>query len=234
MKKKLSVFLLSVCLSGAAAFAQNANSEHTTSPNSTTAQHPYSVQLNLGTQGIGAEFNYGLTPKLTLRPGIAIVPVKLNNVFEFSDFNSTSTVKADFQNVHLLADYSPFKSHGAFRIVFGAAYFMKANGNIRISPADNYTYGDIVLSPQQVGYVDLDMNWKGIAPYFGLGFGKIIPSRSFNINVDLGTYYLTAPQANITGTGLLEGNESQTGQLQTNIKDYRWLPVVQLNFNFKL
>jgi hypothetical protein len=105
---------------------------------------------------------------------------------------------------------------------------------LRISPSDNYTYGDLVLSEEQIGYVDLNINWKGLAPYLGLTLGQNISQKIFSVKFDLGTYLLNKPDAAITGTGLLEGNSSQTKQFQSNIKNYRWLPVLQINFNFKL
>jgi hypothetical protein len=193
-----------------------------------------SVQLNIGTQGVGAEFTYGILPHLALRGGVNLIPLKANNVFEISDFNSTSKIAADFYNVHALADYTPFEQAAWFRLVGGFAYFFKAKGKVRISPADDYQYGDLVLSRDQIGYVDLNVDWKGLAPYLGIGLNSTFPKNKFNVGVDLGTYYLSKPDASIIGTGLLTGNASQTGQFQSNIKDYRWLPVVQLNFNFKL
>ena len=193
-----------------------------------------SVQLNLGSQGIGAEFLYGLSPRLALRAGANIIPLKANNVFKISDFNSSTEASADFTNIHAYADFSPFSDAGAFRIVAGLAYFLKAEGNIRVIPSDSYSYGDLQLSKEQVGHLDLRVDWKGVSPYLGFAIGHAFPRNKFNVNLDLGTYYLSSPKADIKGTGLLSGNDSQTSQFQSNIKDYRWLPVMQLNFNFKL
>lgn len=193
-----------------------------------------SIQLNLGTQGIGAEFVYGLMPNLALRGGLNAVPFKANDIFKISDFNSTSHVSADFYNVHALADFKPFKNIEWFRLVGGVAYFFKAKGDVRVRPSDGYTYGDLVLTEDQIGYLDLKVDWKGAAPYLGIALARVFPKKRFNVNLDLGTYYLNQPKATIIGTGLLEGNSSQTGQFQSNIKDYRWLPILQLNFNLKL
>jgi hypothetical protein len=196
--------------------------------------HPKAIQLNLGTQGIGAEFRYGVLPNFDLRAGANFIPLKANDVFKISGFNSTSHVSADFYNIHLLAGYSPIKTVQWLQVVGGLAYFFKANGNVRIVPADDYTYGDLVLTEEQIGYVDLGVKWQGVAPYIGLGLARAFPKNKFNVNVDLGTYYLSKPKANIVGTGILEGNSSQTSQFQSNISDYRWLPILQVNFNYKL
>lgn len=227
MKLTSRLFFIAFCLLSSSALAQQDSLAK-------IQKHQKSIQLNLGSQGIGAEFNYGLSSHFTLRLGANVIPIKVKNVYDIEDFNSTTNLKADFQNIHLLADYTPFKKAAWIRLVAGAAYFMKATGNIRATPTDNYNYGDLLLTAEQVGYLDMNIDWKGVAPYVGLGIGRIIPHKKFNINFDLGVYNLTTPKASITGTGLLSGNSSQSKQFQQNVSDYRWLPVGQLNLNFKL
>lgn len=196
-------------------------------------QPPRAIQLNIGTQGIGAAFNYGLNEQWALRAGINAIPIKANDVFKISGFNSTSHVSANFYNLHLLADYTPIKNLSWLRVVGGVAYFFRAKGNVRIIPSDEYKYGDLTLTEDQIGYVDLNVDWKGLAPYLGLGLLRSFPKNRFNVNLDLGTYYLHKPDAEIIGTGILSGNASQTEQFQSNIKDYRWLPILQINFNYR-
>ncbi len=77
-------------------------------------------------------------------------------------------------------------------------------------------------------------SWQGVAPYLGLGFFRTFPRLFFNVNLDLGTYYLSAPTTTIVAIGALQPNEANNDQLQQNISNYRWLPVLQLNINFKL
>ncbi len=221
-----SLLMMLICCS-LAAVAQQA-------VNATNLIHPKAVQLNIGTQGIGAAFNYGFTDKLTGRIGVNAIPIKANDVFEISGLNSNSHVSANFYNLHALADYAPFNKINWLRVVGGFAYFMRAKGDVRIIPSDNYQYGDLTLTEEQIGYVDLKVDWKGLAPYIGIGLLRSFPKRKFNVNMDLGTYYLHRPKANIIGTGILSGNSSQTPQFQSNIKNYRWLPMLQVNFNYTL
>lgn len=195
--------------------------------------HLQAVQLNIGTQGIGIGYAYGLNQQLALHAGINAIPIKANDVFKISGFNSTSHVSADFYNIHLLANYTPFQQLLWLRLVGGLSYFFKANGNVKIIPSDDYSYGDLTLTEDQIGYVNLNVDWKGLAPYLGIGLLRTFPKRKFNVNLDLGTYYLNKPKAHIIGTGLLAGNDSQSEQFQSNIKDYRWLPILQVNLNYK-
>jgi hypothetical protein len=197
-------------------------------------QHPVALQLQAGTQGVGADLRYGIFKRLSARFGASFIPVTANNVFSFPGVQSQNTVSAKFSNIHLLADFAPFKGARGLRLVAGAGYLFKANGGMTVTPTSNYNYGDIALTPAQVGNLNLDVTWKGVAPYVGIGLFRSFPSRLFNFNLDLGTYYLTSPQATVAGSGLLSGNEANGAIITNNISDYRWLPVLQLNFNFKI
>lgn len=196
--------------------------------------HQQSFQLTAGTQGIGGEFIYGFSQKLALRSGLSFVPLTMNNAFPVSGFNSDNKLTANFSNIHFLADFTPFRNTSFLRIVGGAAYFMQAKGNFAIQPTGNYKYGDIVLTPGETGNLNMNTSWSGVAPYLGLGFVRLFPRHFFNVNLDLGTYYMPAPRTSVVGTGLLDGNSSQNDQFRKNMSSYRFLPVAQLNFSFKL
>lgn len=193
-----------------------------------------SLQLQAGTQGLGADLRYAVLPALSMRLGASFIPVTVKNAFTFSGFESRNDVDVKFSNVHLLADFVPFANIKGFRLVGGAGYLFEANGGVNVVPTGNYNYGEIALTPAQVGKVNIDVSWQGLAPYLGIGLFKSFPKKLFNINIDLGSYYLTTPKTTIVGTGMLSGNDSQEELINSNMSSYRWLPVAQLNFNFKL
>ncbi|MDT3403619.1 hypothetical protein [Mucilaginibacter terrae] len=193
-----------------------------------------SFQLQAGTQGVGGDLRYGLNQQISVRGGASFIPVKANNVFSFSGFESTNNVSVKFSNVHLWADFVPFKKAQGFRLVAGAGYLFQANGDIHVLPTGTYTVGNYKLTPADLGTLKIDMSWKGVAPYAGFGLFKSFPNHRFNVNLDLGTYYLSQPKSNIVGTEMLADNYKLEPQLNANMKSYRWLPVAQLNFNFRI
>ena len=194
---------------------------------------PLSIQLFAGSQGMGADVKYGFLSRLSGRAGFAVIPVNVNNVYGFNSFAANDQLSAKFSNVHLLADYSPFSS-SFFRIVGGAAYLIRGDANVIISPSGTYQFGSQTITNNQIGQLNAEATWKGIAPYLGFGLFKSFPQRLFNINVDIGTYYISSPQTSLTGTKMLSDNSSQQPQFNSNMQGYRWLPVLQLNFNFKI
>jgi hypothetical protein len=199
-------------------------------------KNPISVQVLAGTQGVGAEVRYGLQPKLGIRlGGSTSTSIKVNDAIKFSGFEAGNTISAEISNIHLLADYAPFHTN-AFRLVAGAGYLFQAGGGLQFVPiaGKNYTFGEVTLTGEEVGQIDVDLSWKGLAPYLGLGLFKALPKGRFNVNLDLGTYFLKSPNSTVTGTKMLADNQEMELQLEKNMKDYRFLPVLQLNFNFRI
>lgn len=191
------------------------------------------ITVFAGSQGFGADFRYGFLPRLSARVGAGITPVDLPNTFHVNDFRSAIDMNIQFTNVHLIADFQPFGGSG-FRVAVGAGYFVKAKTVADVTPTADNGFGSIILTPEELGTLKLTADWKGLAPYIGLGFFKAFPSEVFNMNFDFGTYYLAAPATTITGTKALINNQENNDKFQRNISTYRWLPVLQLNFNFRL
>jgi len=196
-------------------------------------KHRVELTVFAGTQGLGGDIRYGFLPRLTARIGAGVTPVNLPNLVQVNEFNSQVSLNVNFTNVHLIADFQPFGGSG-LRLAFGAGYFIKGDATGTVTPDEAAKYGNITLTAEQLGNMTITSSWQGVAPYLGLGFFRTFPRLFFNITADLGTYYLPAPQTTIIATGALQPNEANNDQLQQNLSAYRWLPVIQLNFNFKL
>jgi hypothetical protein len=196
-------------------------------------EHKKAIAVYAGSAGFGADFRYGFLPRLSVRLGAGTTPVNIPNAFKINSFSSDIDLNVNFTNVHLIADFQPFGGSG-FRVAFGMGYFIKGSTSVDVVPTSGSKYGNVSITALQLGYININANWKGAAPYLGVGFARTFPGVLFNINVDLGTYYLSAPQTTIIAMGALAGNEANNEQLQENLSNYRWLPVLQLNFNFRL
>ncbi|OCX54693.1 hypothetical protein BEL04_10740 [Mucilaginibacter sp. PPCGB 2223] len=197
-------------------------------------KHHLSMQFEAGTQGVGADLRYGAFKQLSFRLGASFIPVTANNALSLPGFQSTNSINVNFYNAHLLADIVPFKGARGLRLVLGGAYLYKADGGLNVIPTGSYNYNNVTVTGTDIGSLNMNVSWKGVAPYMGLGLFRSFPSHVFNFNLDLGTYYLAQPHTHIIGTGLLSDNYQLEPQFNENLKDYRWLPVLQLNFNFKL
>lgn len=197
---------------------------------------PTSIGVYLGTQGAGLEARHKLHKDWNVRLGGGFLPMELRMNSKVKDVSLRGTYKSSFSNIHLLAEWRvpavPPKL--GLRVVGGLSYFITAQTKSVIKPKGEYYYGDIPLNDQYMGQINLDVDWSGIAPYLGISMLRAFPGKTWGINVDLGTYYLSKAKVDMTTSGYLTGNESNKDQIEKNLKGYRWLPVLQVMLNYKL
>ncbi|SFH34880.1 hypothetical protein [Pedobacter insulae] len=222
MKKKLLSLIIFSFAFVSMAWSQMADT--------TKVKKDMSLQVMVGTQGIGVNFRYVLTPKIGLRFGGSYAQASANDLLKIDGFKTTNKASGKFNTVQALAEFMPLKG---IRLVGGVAYLASAEASIYLTPKDTQKFEDMTFTPAEIGSLDVTADWGTIAPYFGFGFGKGIPKKRFNVNFDLGAYYLSAPSVTIVGTKRLSENDPNEAIIQENMKGYRFMPVAQLNFNFK-
>lgn len=199
------------------------------------AQHQITGNIHVGSAGFGIHSAYYLNEKSGIRLGFSAIPLSYSAVVDLG-LELNMKAKASFNNLHLLYEYQPIASQKWLRLVGGVSYFVSAKGSGTLSPKDALKISklNITLTPEDIGEINIDIDWKGFSPYLGIGLGKSIPTNKFNVSFDLGTYYLTAPRATSTGTKRFSNNEQLGIILTENMKDFRWIPVIQLNLNYKI
>ena len=196
-------------------------------------QRPKTVSVLLGTQGIGLSGKLAVMPQLNVRLGFSYMAANYNMDFDLADFDAEIKADGSLGNVHLLAEYRPFP-RSSFRVVGGFAYFFSGKATVEAQPKGTYSYGDIPITGDQVGKLTGTVDWGGIAPYIGIGLFNSMPEKKFNVTMDLGTYYLSKPKTTLEGTNMLANNKENEAQLDENLKGYRWLPVLQVSFNYRI
>jgi hypothetical protein len=191
----------------------------------------YIIGLHAGSSGFGLNFKYNFLNHSSVRLGTSMIPFSYSTIQNLgADFKVDA--KATYNNIHLLYEYQPFKNIKGIRIVAGAGYFVSAMTSANLTPNTSLTAGITTLTPEEIGDLTIKIDSKGLAPYLGLGFGKSVPTKKINVNFDLGSFYLPAPTATAEGTKLLANNQDLANTLTSNLSDYRWLPVLQLNINY--
>ncbi len=194
------------------------------------AKKPMSLQILAGSQGFGANFRYVLNKTIGFRAGGSYASGGINDKVNFDGFSSKNRLSGKLTTAHALVELMPEKF---FRVIGGAAYLANAKAILHFEPKSSQSFNDITLTPDEVGALDFNMDWGTFAPYLGIGLGKGIPKKKFNVNLDYGLYYLSSPTVTAVGTKLLSNNHENAATIQRNMKDYRFLPVAQINFNFK-
>jgi len=210
---------------------------------STKVENPISPSLGIlvGTAGGGLEFYQPFGNQFGIQAGFSLMPFDTQIIGTYGQHETRSQVRARLHNVHILFDWAPFyKASGFFRhliINAGGGYFMQAKSYIQTTLNESYFYGDIEVPYYLIGEVNTRINWnETIAPYLGLALTDIWIDNRFGLDFGLGGYYLSAPSVQLTGTKLLEYNQANGPIIERNIRNYRFLPQLQLgvNYRFKL
>lgn len=237
MRRKLSFFILFFVITMISHAQELGGLKSLLAEDSTSSDNSYAtLGLVVGTSGFGLDVKRQVYEDVVLRLGFNTLPFNFTKYEQLGSITVKGYFKARFTNIHLSADYSLLKSENyEVRMIGGMAYFNQSEVTVNLTPIGNYYYGEIQLNDGTMGDATVIADWKGFAPFLGVGLGAAIPKTKMNISLDMGTYYfLTNAKVSMVTTGYLIGNENQRKQIQDNLKPYKWLPTFQLSLNYKL
>jgi hypothetical protein len=189
----------------------------------------YAASLKVSTMGVNLEALRSFSSRFNARLGVAVLSYKANNVTS----NEQLTVDGELKLLSLtaLADWFPFR--GIFRLTGGLVINLNKI-SMTMTPVKTYNDGNIQYTPDKLGQILADVTFDKVAPYLGIGFGNpTAGNRGFGFTIDLGTFYQGSPLASMSATKLLQPMESQSGQLQDNLKWFKFYPVLSFGLTYK-
>ena len=197
-----------------------------------------SISLQLGTTGPGLFYNRLLNDKhrLSLRVGGQYIAYqKLIRVKAKSD--SYINIQPDFAIAIAQANlkWHPFQK-GTFFLTGGLGYTWHPSQSTVITTENKLKLDDLVLTPEDVGTVELGVRWKPVIGYLGWGFGRSIPKRRLGASFEMGVHYLSKPRIDMNYEGFLETTtlDQQLPIIERNISGYRYLLSINLLLSYRL
>lgn len=187
------------------------------------------VNPKVGTLGLGVELSKGFGNNLSV--GLAL------NSYDFTDKEVYDGVNydfdLDFKTVGVLANWHPFG--GVFRITAGA--FKNDNKMTLTGTAGpGSVIGNVTLGPGQSASLSSGISFRDTAPYIGIGWGSA-PGSSFGLTFDIGALQQGSPKVSLSQSGGVPITpadiELERQQLESELKDFKWYPVVALGLYFR-
>jgi hypothetical protein len=201
-----------------------------------------SVGISAGTNALfGIDVAYKVLPRVALRLGFNYFKFDIRGI-DIGEFNILSIPKnktatdiaGQQSNIQLLADVSLTKK-GGIRFTIGGAYMMKTEWSAKLRYKEEIAISSIVVTAQDMGYFKTIYTTKSpIAPYIGIGLGRLVPKRRMNVSFDFGTYYQGSPVIKIDATGLLKRNVENEAALNRNLAAFKWYPVANMRVAYRL
>jgi len=228
-------------------FAQDAPPPAPTEESSSSpliASGAMALGLNFGMPGVGLDFAYKINESFSARVRYQALPFEIND-FEYTldGQDLLADVTLNFSQIGIVADYYPFQS-SSFKLMAGVSYFI--NNSFSATVAINDTLyvgedgddaddlGDFVFYPDDIGTISIASEWGQIVPYMGLGFGRAVPNKRVGFGIELGAYYIGAPDVNVDATGMLTETSEEEAGLEEGLAEYAWLPQINLRLSVRL
>lgn len=154
--------------------------------------------------------------------------------YGFGDQSMILNGRFALQNIqftaHLNAPGAPW-----LRLQLGAAYSLDEEIYANLAFAESLYMNDFEIKPENVGTIEGRLEEAGtIAPFLGLGLGRLVPKKRVALSLNAGVFYRGEPDITIIGTKLLEDNEHNAEVLEENFSSYKWLPTFNIRLAVRL
>lgn len=180
------------------------------------------VGAGVGTTGIELELATPITNWVSMRAGVAIMPdIKFHTDadvdYTISSSTQTSEINLDLglgrTQGKVIFNFYPFQLKNSLFIAagayFGGNHLIKIKGHsdelANAGMTGQIQVGDYLIPVDQNGNVDGALKINGFRPYLGIGYGRAIPRRLINFNIELGVQFQGEPQV-YTSTGKVDVN----------------------------
>ncbi|MCL7752894.1 hypothetical protein [Polaribacter sp. Z022] len=218
----LSIFLISFCFQSK---AQN---------DKEIKEKKNAFAISIGSPGLGLEYARKLSPKLNAK--LVWHSFKLEDFeqedLEIKDDKVDLLANVEISIIDMGIEYLPFKN-SAFKLTAGFGILSKLNTNAVITYTEDVSVGNVIISKADVGEIDANISWSGVAPYLGLGFGRAIPKRRLGFGLEIGTYFASSPTVDLTASKLLAPTATQEDNLQESLESFKFIPRIQFRLAYK-
>jgi|GEM_PF-478626 len=192
----------------------------------------------IGTLGLGAELNVAFSDSFGARLGY--------NAFTYKYNASASSVNYDFKlqlgTVSILGDWYPFE--GGFRTSGGLLYNDNQASLTGIpSGGTTYTINGKTYTPTDVGSLKGTMSFANVSPYLGIGWGNpVAKDKGWGMVTDIGVLFQGSPRTNLVATcaptstqctALQSDTAAENAKLQSDLKNFKWWPVVSIGISYQ-
>lgn len=197
-----------------------------------------SIGISIGTLGGGISFAYQL-PKnnqLFLKGGVTYIGYgKLYNY----NYNSKTIIRIDpdlrMGQSYLGVDYTPIKKSSLY-LTTGISYFYNSKFAAFTDTDTGFDTKDLVLTAEDFGKINFELQWNKLAPFVGFGFGRAVSKKRIGVGFELGSYYIGSPKILLEYTGVLDltNIDEVLPQVEKNMKGYAFLPYLKFTFSYNL
>jgi hypothetical protein len=214
---------------------------------STQGQSTLDLAGGIGLSGPMLSTSYQFHPKWSV--GSSVSYLHLNGATQTTLSGQSVNISAflNFVQVGFFGKYHPmakYDSHEFGKKSFFIArnsFYLKSGVFLRNKPvltisstfSEPLKVGDLTLTPDQTGKVDVFLMTGNIMAFAGIGLTLATPIKRFKIGMEVGSYYHGKPKVVMESSGTLQHNSRNQEQLQRNLSFVQILPQIQIDFIYE-
>lgn len=136
--------------------------------------------------------------------------------------------------LNLMADWYP-DTDSEYRFTFGLGYNNETDDFIGLEQiTGGYNLGGTNYSAAQVGTLSGTTKYKGLAPYFGWGWGNPLKKENhWGFNIDMGLLYQGVPDITLTATGTVPAAAVEAERARLVQDALKWFALVSVGVSYQ-
>jgi len=210
------------------------------------AQDPYSVGASVGTTGFEAEYSRMIMPEYNLALRLSMGGMSYSDTY--SDTDADYDYDLSQFNLGAILEYHPMGNGfyiGAGVYYQNDDYTMKAK-----AVSGEYTFNGTTYYVDDIGDVDGEIEGlNSVVPYIGIGYdSSLFNSDQWFFTIKAGAWYqgsagvdLSADNCKIDAqlgtTGVCDqlraDLDAEEADINDDIQDYKWWPVIQIGVSYR-
>ena len=183
----------------------------------------YSLGIGMSTTGISAEAAAGISERIKIKLGGHFLSYSYSNYLDQTSFIYHMQMR--LASVSLVAEWHPFFNAANF---YGAGGLFYNQNSIKydVRSDGDLAIGNLLISPEDSGTLNMNFYANKIAPYIGIGYGKTFNTKKWGWLIEAGSMFIGVPHVDIEGKGLIAPIAEQKSIIEKNISQFKYYPVL--------
>jgi hypothetical protein len=159
--------------------------------------------------------------------------ISLSNNFDFGGQKGDVSLVLNNNTLNFDIEYLPFKNHKSIKFIAGLNYLYDFKLNSTTIPLEGRTYGDLVITPAEIGVFKTQIKWLGIEPYLGLGYETKV-YKQFCFGTELGATFIPYNDIKFSSTGMLTPmSKIEQQQFSNWIGQFKFMPNLKVSLSYR-
>ncbi len=213
------------------------------------------IAMGASTNGVGVSYRHSINSVIDVGGSFYYIQLKGNTKNVILDNIVNSNYAASSPLFEGFVQWKPFATANANKLSddvvnnaysknsspFREKFYIKSGLALRLNSnlSSNSTFwektmiGNFQLTPDQVGYVNINVQTSSIQPMTAVGY-PIIEGRKFFMQIEAGTYFHGRPKVSMEATGTLHLNTVNQTAIQNVASKYQFYPLLKFEAGIKL